>query len=117
MKFSFMRQDVQVRERMAAAEQQISFLKDSVRPLETDAQVSRKALSEHTAKMADMEDCMRRNNIRLVGFPEGAEGRILKISWNVGFRQIWNLVPLPDCLPLNALIIFLLRHHRRFCIR
>lgn len=25
--------------------------------------------------MADMEDCMRRNNIRLVGFPGGVEGR------------------------------------------
>lgn len=53
----------------------IASLKDTVRPLDTAVQVPKKALSEHAVKMADMEDRMRRNNIRLVGFPEGVEGR------------------------------------------
>lgn len=34
----------------------------------------KKALSEHALKMVDKKDRMRRNNIRLVGFPEGVEG-------------------------------------------
>ncbi len=34
----------------------------------------RNQLERHTEKMTDMEDRSRRNNVRLVGLPEGAEG-------------------------------------------
>lgn len=64
-------------------EQRISDLEDIVHPMESEAQVARKALAEHSAKTADMEDQLRINNIRLVSFPEGAEDT-WKIFWNIG---------------------------------
>lgn len=76
MEFSFMKQDMQkLRENAQAADHRIASLEDTVRPLDTAAQVTKKTLSEHTLKMADMKDRTRRNNIWLVGFPEGVEGR------------------------------------------
>lgn len=73
---SFLKQDMQsVKERTTEAEQRISDLEDVVRPLEGSVQSAQKDLAAHTDKLGDMEDRLRRNNIRLVGFPEGAEGR------------------------------------------
>lgn len=43
----------------------MATLEDTVRPMSTDVQVIKKKLSEHTLKMADMEDRMGRN-IRLM---------------------------------------------------
>lgn len=63
-----------LREKAQATDHRIAALEDTVRPMSTDTQVIKKPLSEHTLKMADMEDRMRRNNIRLVGLPEGVEG-------------------------------------------
>lgn len=76
VEFSYLQHDMQkLREKARATDRRIASLEDTVRPLDTAAQVTKKTLSEHTLKMADMEDRMRRNNIRLVGFPEGVEGR------------------------------------------
>lgn len=76
MEFSFLKHDMQkLREKAQVTDRCIASLDDIVMPLDTAAQVTKKTLSEYTLKMADMEDRMRRNNIRLVGFPEGAEGR------------------------------------------
>lgn len=75
---SFMKHDMQkLREKAQAIfDHHIAYLEeDTVRPMDTAVQVAKKTLSEHTLKMADMEDRKRRNNIRLVRFPEGAEGK------------------------------------------
>lgn len=58
---------------MAAAKHHISCLAVTVRPLDTASQIAKKAISEHSLKMVDMEDCMHRNN-RLMGFSGGVEG-------------------------------------------
>lgn len=58
-----------------AAENRITSMEEVVRHMDTAVQVAKKALSDHTLKLADMDDRIRRNNIRLVGFPGGAEGR------------------------------------------
>lgn len=76
MEFSFMKHDMQkLREKAQTTDRRVSSMEDTVRPLDTAAQVTKKTLSEYTLKMAVMEDCMRRNNIRLVGFLEGVEGK------------------------------------------
>lgn len=48
IEFSFLKQDVQkVRERTVAAKQCISILEDTVRTMETEAQITRKARFKH----------------------------------------------------------------------
>lgn len=73
---SFLKNDVQnIRERATEAEHRISDLEDVVRPLENKVQHIHCEVNAHTDKLSDMEDRQRRNNIRLVGFPEKAEGK------------------------------------------
>lgn len=76
LEFSFLKHNVQkVMEKAKAVDKPVASLEDIVRPTDTAVQVAKKTLSDHTLKMADMEDRMCWNNIHLVGFPKGAEGR------------------------------------------
>lgn len=86
--FSYMKRGMQkIREKAQAANEHIDSLEDTVGPMDTVVQVAKKAISEHTLKMAYTEDCMRQKNSRLVWFPEGAEGSHLRSSWKVG---LWS---------------------------
>lgn len=73
---SLLRQDMQkLRERTTEVEQRVSRLEDTARPLPSDLARVQKQLAEMTDKADDIENRLRRNNVRLVGLPEGVEGR------------------------------------------
>lgn len=73
---SLLRKDFQkIRERTTAVEARISEVEDQMPPITRD---NRKALlqaAQATAKTDDIENHLRRNNVRIVGLPERVEGR------------------------------------------
>lgn len=72
---SFIRHDLQnVRERLSAAEERISTVEDTVKPLSVELKRHTAAISHLMQKSDDFENRLRRNNIRLIGVPEKAEG-------------------------------------------
>ncbi|XP_018425358.1 PREDICTED: LINE-1 type transposase domain-containing protein 1 [Nanorana parkeri] len=72
---SFMRHDLQkVRDRTSALEGRVSGLEDTTTPLLSDVKTALHDISAHTLKMDDVENRLRRNNIRAVGIPERTEG-------------------------------------------
>ena len=89
---SFLKQDMQtIRERAGEAERRISDLEDVVRPLENKLHDVHSEVGAHTDKLWDMEDRQRRNNIRLVGFPEKVEGKQPE-----DFLELWLKDSFPD---------------------
>lgn len=64
VELSFLKQDKHtVKERAAVAEQHISYLEDTVHPLEGSVQNVQKEVAVHDDKLGDMEDCLRHNNM------------------------------------------------------
>lgn len=55
-----------LRERTSALEVRVSFIEDEVAPLQRD-------LSYDTARLDDLRNRLRRNNIRTIDIPEQAE--------------------------------------------
>lgn len=64
-----------IRARISTAEQRISDIEDALHPMTDDLRSHSQDLKEHTTKLGDLEDRMRRNNLRFIGFPEGIEGK------------------------------------------
>lgn len=72
---SLIRQDLQkMRERVTETETRISQVEDSVPPLQISTERIQHQLNAVLAKQDDMENRLRRCNLRFVGLPEGAEG-------------------------------------------
>lgn len=72
----FIRHDLQkTRERTTAAEGRISELEDKITPLLRETQITARFARANELKSNDTENCLRRNNIRIVGLPEKTEGR------------------------------------------
>lgn len=73
---SLLRQDLQkIRERTTAAEGRISDIEDQLPPLARDTRAAAQQAAQNTAKTDDIENRLRRNNVRIVGLPEKVEGR------------------------------------------
>lgn len=75
MDFSLLKQDVQnLRDRTGDAEERISTLEDTVHPMSVTIRDTTSEMAALRAKIDDLENRSRRNNLRFVGFPERAEG-------------------------------------------
>lgn len=69
------RHDMQsMRDRMAEVENRISILEDAVNPMPKQILSVEKQIATWQQKTDDFENRMRRNNLRIVGLPEKAEG-------------------------------------------
>ncbi|ROI15281.1 LINE-1 retrotransposable element ORF1 protein [Anabarilius grahami] len=75
--------------RLSTAEQRISDTEDQVSELQNTVDTLQQQVKLFGVKLEDQENRSRRNNVRLVGLPEGAEG-----SDTVGFLERW----LPEVL-------------------
>uniref|UniRef100_H3AEK4 L1 transposable element RRM domain-containing protein n=1 Tax=Latimeria chalumnae TaxID=7897 RepID=H3AEK4_LATCH len=65
--------------RVATAEQRVSNMEDAQQDLNHEVMELRKHIADLRSKVDDQENRARRNNVRIVGFPEGVEhGRPIK---------------------------------------
>lgn len=72
---SLIRQDLQkLRDRVTETEARISHLEDELPPLQVHTERLQHQLNMVLAKQDDMENRLRRCNLRFVGLPEGSEG-------------------------------------------
>lgn len=72
---SLVRQDLQrLNDRVTEAETRLSTVEDSLPPLQTASDCLQLQVSQMLLKQDDMENRLRRCNIRLIGLPKGAEG-------------------------------------------
>lgn len=70
------RQDMQkIRERATALEGRVSTLEDDIPPLAQEIHITSAKATETVNRVEDMENRLRRSNIRIVGIPEKAEGK------------------------------------------
>lgn len=73
---SLLRHDIQkIRERTTAVEGRISEVEDILPPLTRDTRSALQQAAQANAKNDDIENHLRRNNVRIVGLPEKVEGR------------------------------------------
>ncbi|XP_041430045.1 NIMA-related kinase 6 S homeolog isoform X1 [Xenopus laevis] len=73
---SLLRQDLQaLRERTTEAEGRISTIEDTIAPYSDIISTLQQKVATLTARAEDSENRNRRNNLRIVGLPEGSEGR------------------------------------------
>lgn len=73
---TLLRQDTQrLRERTSALEGRVSSIEDDMAPMQRDLTYNNHLLSQHTTHLEDLENRMRRNNVRAIGMPERMEGR------------------------------------------
>ena len=73
--FSLLKQDVHnLRDRTGEVEGRVSSLEDVVHPLSATMRTATDELGALRAKLDDLENRSRRNNLRFVGFPEKSEG-------------------------------------------
>lgn len=73
--FALLKDDVQrVKQRVTQMEQRISAVEDDLNPLLMQVR-DMTADKSQEAKLGDIEDRLRRNNLRFIGFPEGTEGK------------------------------------------
>lgn len=92
------RQDIrQINERVKVVESRVSEVEDQLPPLSKSVQSNAQAITALLNKVDDLENRSRRNNVRLVGVPENAEGRN-----PVAFFETW----LPNVLGKDALSSF-----------
>lgn len=75
--------------RLTTAEQRISDTEDQVSGLQRTVDILQQQVKSFGEKLEDQENRSRRNNVRIVGLPEGVEG-----SDAVGFIEKW----LPEVL-------------------
>lgn len=74
---TIIRQDMHTfKERISAAEERISTLEDSLHPVMKSNKKITQQLSIHDSRLEDIENLLCRNNVRIVGLPERAEGNI-----------------------------------------
>lgn len=70
------RQDMQkIRERATALEGRVSSIEDELPPLAQEMHITSNKADESAARIEDMENRLRRSNIRIVGMPEKSEGK------------------------------------------
>lgn len=73
---SFLRQDMQkLKDRTSAIEGRISIIEDDWAPMQRDTHAQQIMVAKHAAKLDDLENMLRRNNVRAIGIPEKMEGR------------------------------------------
>ena len=73
---TFLRHDNQkLRERTSALEGRVSSIEDDMAPMQRDLTYNNHLLTQHSSRLEDLENRMRRNNVRAIGFPEKIEGR------------------------------------------
>lgn len=76
MEFAILKDDVQkVRQRVTQTEQRISAVEDDLNPLLLQVRDVTENNKSQEAKLGDIEDRLRRNKLRFLGFPESAEGK------------------------------------------
>lgn len=76
VELSLVRQDMQkLRDRTAALEGRVGSLEDEWQPLQRDVKYLQTVSSANAARLEDMENRLRRNNVRAVGIPEKSEGK------------------------------------------
>lgn len=76
MDLSFLKQDVHnLCHRVTNAEHCFGNLEDERRPLQASVRELHQTQESTIDKLMDLEDRLRRNNLRFLGFPEGSEGR------------------------------------------
>lgn len=63
---------------MTTAEQRISDVEDPITPLTAETRSAQQQLTDHSAKLNDLEDRLRHNNLRFIDFPEGSESKELE---------------------------------------
>uniref|UniRef100_H3AZX6 L1 transposable element RRM domain-containing protein n=1 Tax=Latimeria chalumnae TaxID=7897 RepID=H3AZX6_LATCH len=64
---------------MASVEQRLSNVEDTQQDLSCEVEGLKKQVADLRSKVDDQENCTRRNNVHLVGFPEGVKhGRPIK---------------------------------------
>jgi len=63
-------------ERLTEAETRISTAEDQITSLVKQTDTTEKRVHKLTSQMKEMENLQRRNNLRLVGLPEGSEIRV-----------------------------------------
>lgn len=81
---SLIRQDLQkLRERVTETETRLSRVEDEVPPLQVHAEQLQHQLNMVIAKQYDMENRLRRCNLRFVGLPECSEGSDPPRSWRI----------------------------------
>lgn len=79
------RQEIrQINDRVKEAENRVSTLEDQLPPMSKAIQSHAQDIAALLNKVDDLENRSRRNNVRLVGVPEKAEGRNL-----VAFLESW----------------------------
>lgn len=79
---SLLRQDFQnLRERVSEAETRLSTVEDSPPPLQNTTADLQLQMSQLLQKQDDIENRLRRCNIRFICLPEGAEGRDSPRFW------------------------------------
>lgn len=69
--FSIVKHNVQ----LTTTEQCISDIEDTVHPISANLGLQQEDSKERTVKLGHLEDRMRRNNLRFIGFPEGTKGK------------------------------------------
>lgn len=74
--FALLKDDVRkVKQRVTQTEQRISTVEDDLHPLLLQVRDMSADNKSQEAKLGDIEDRLRRNNLRFIGFPEGTEGK------------------------------------------
>lgn len=73
---SLLRQDFQkLRDRVTTAEVRLGVVEDALPPLQVGTDRMQLQINQLFAKQDDMENRLRRCNLRFIGLPEGAEGK------------------------------------------
>ena len=74
--FGLLRQDMQkIRERTTAVESRVSEVEDQMHPMAQDTRAALQMARDAYDRVEDMENRLRRNNVRIVGLPERVEGK------------------------------------------
>lgn len=97
--FAILKDDVhKIRHRVTSAEQRISTVEDELNSLLVhvrDVAVDHKS---HKAKLGDIEDWLRRNNLHFLGYPKGSEGKHPEKFLLVWLKQLLEQIAFPICL-------------------
>lgn len=73
---SLIRQDFhKLRDRVKETETRISDMEDTIPPMRTEVHHMKQQIQQLFSKQEDLENRSRRCNLRLIGLPEGAEGK------------------------------------------
>lgn len=122
----FIHQDMQkLRDRTTALEGWVSTLEDDMTSMQRDLAYTYNAVNKHAARLEDLENRLRRNNVRAIGISEKAEGKnpvtliekwLLSVFGNDAFSPIFSVErahrvpgsPLPPGAPPRPFLFKLL---------